>query len=37
MLAEIEVPELQSNLMRSQASLEIERITYDRHEEGPAE
>ncbi len=29
-LAEIEVPELQSNLMRSQASLEIERITYDR-------
>jgi membrane fusion protein, multidrug efflux system len=29
-LAEIEVPELQSNLTRSQASLEIERITYDR-------
>ena len=29
-LAEIEVPELQSNLMRSQASLEMERITYDR-------
>ena len=29
-LAEIEVPELQSNLVRSQASLEIERITYDR-------
>ena len=29
-LAEIEVPELRSNLMRSQASLEIERITYDR-------
>jgi multidrug efflux pump subunit AcrA (membrane-fusion protein) len=29
-LAEIEVPELQSNLARSQASLEIERITYDR-------
>jgi membrane fusion protein, multidrug efflux system len=29
-LAEIEVPELQSNLMRAQASLEIERITYDR-------
>jgi membrane fusion protein, multidrug efflux system len=29
-LAEIQVPELQSNLMRSQASLEIERITYDR-------
>src|SRR5271155_172346 len=29
-LAEIEVPELQSNLARSQASLEMERITYDR-------
>ena len=29
-LAEIEVPELQSNLVRSQASLEMERITYDR-------
>jgi len=29
-LCEIEVPELQSNLARSQASLEIERITYDR-------
>ncbi len=29
-LAEIEVPELQSNLARSQASLEIERITYGR-------
>ena len=29
-LAEIEVPELQSNLMSAQASLEIERITYDR-------
>ena len=29
-LAEIEVPELKSNLARSQASLEIERITYDR-------
>ena len=29
-LAEIEVPELKSNLMRSQASLEMERITYDR-------
>jgi multidrug efflux pump subunit AcrA (membrane-fusion protein) len=29
-LAEIEVPELQSNLQRSQASLEIARITYDR-------
>ena len=29
-LAEIEVPELRSNLVRSQASLEIERITYDR-------
>jgi membrane fusion protein, multidrug efflux system len=29
-LAEIEVPELHSNLVRSQASLEIERITYDR-------
>jgi multidrug efflux pump subunit AcrA (membrane-fusion protein) len=29
-LAEIEVPELRSNLMRSQANLEIERITYDR-------
>lgn len=29
-LAQIEVPELQSNLARSQASLEIERITYDR-------
>jgi membrane fusion protein, multidrug efflux system len=29
-LAEIEVPELQSNLVRSQASLAIERITYDR-------
>jgi len=30
LLAEIEVPELQSNLMQSQANLEIERITYDR-------
>ncbi|MGA8640440.1 efflux RND transporter periplasmic adaptor subunit [Candidatus Binatus sp.] len=29
-LAEIEVPELRSNLARSQASLEIERITYER-------
>ncbi len=29
-LAQIEVPELQSNLARSQASLEMERITYDR-------
>lgn len=29
-LAEIQVPELRSNLQRSQASLEIERITYDR-------
>src|ERR1700730_8937327 len=29
-LAQIEVPELESNLARSQASLEIERITYDR-------
>src|SRR5580698_11593594 len=29
-LAEIEVPELQSNLMQSQAKLEMERITYDR-------
>ncbi len=29
-LANIEVPELHSNLARSQASLEIERITYDR-------
>ncbi len=29
-LAEIEVPELHSNLMRAQANLEIERITYDR-------
>jgi membrane fusion protein, multidrug efflux system len=29
-LAEIEVPELRSNLARSQASLEIARITYDR-------
>jgi membrane fusion protein (multidrug efflux system) len=29
-LAEIEVPELQSNLTSAQASLEIERITYDR-------
>src|ERR1700733_9149150 len=29
-LAESEVPELQSNLMSAQASLEIERITYDR-------
>src|SRR5271156_5902747 len=29
-LAELEVPELQSNLVRSQASLEMERITYDR-------
>jgi membrane fusion protein, multidrug efflux system len=29
-LAEIEVPELQSNLMQSQARLEMERITYDR-------
>ena len=29
-LAEIEVPELQSNLMHSQANLEMERITYDR-------
>ena len=29
-LAEIEVPELRSNLERSQARLEIERITYDR-------
>ncbi len=29
-LAEIEVPELRSNLVRSQASLEIERITYER-------
>jgi membrane fusion protein (multidrug efflux system) len=29
-LAEIEVPELQSNLARSEASLEMERITYDR-------
>jgi membrane fusion protein, multidrug efflux system len=29
-LADIEVPELQSNLARSQASLEMERITYDR-------
>ncbi len=29
-LAEIEVPELKSNLARSQASLEMERITYDR-------
>ena len=29
-LAEIEVPELQSNLMQSQANLEMQRITYDR-------
>jgi membrane fusion protein (multidrug efflux system) len=29
-LAEIQVPELRSNLQRAQASLEIERITYDR-------
>lgn len=29
-LAEVEVPELHSNLVRSQASLEIERITYER-------
>jgi len=29
-LAEIEVPELQSNLQRAQATLEIARITYDR-------
>jgi membrane fusion protein, multidrug efflux system len=29
-LAEIEVPELRSNLTRAQANLEIERITYDR-------
>ncbi len=29
-LAEIEVPELHSNLARAQASLEIERITYER-------
>ena len=29
-LAEIEVPELRSNLVRAQASLDIERITYER-------
>jgi multidrug efflux pump subunit AcrA (membrane-fusion protein) len=29
-LAEIEVPELQSNLMQSQANLEMQQITYDR-------
>lgn len=29
-LADIEVPELQSNLMQSQANLEMQRITYDR-------
>src|SRR5271156_3584858 len=29
-LAELEVPELQSNLMQSQANLEMQRITYDR-------
>ena len=29
-LAEIQVPELRSNLQRAQANLEIERITYDR-------
>ncbi len=32
-LAEIEVPELQSNLMQSQANLEMQRITYDRMKE----
>src|SRR5271155_1321981 len=29
-LADVEVPELQSNLMQSQANLEMQRITYDR-------